>query len=98
MAGVIAAKRQAWRDFYVLVVSTKEEALAQAQVVLTALQEDVTLGKATWCLVLTPATASWEHDALLAEAAAHDATATRSRSTLRWVEGDPASPDIAIVA
>lgn len=97
MPRVIAAKRQAWRDFYALVVSTKEEALARARVALATLQEDATLGKLAWCLVLTPATASWEHDVLLAEVAAHDATAT-PRSTLRWVEGEPASPDIAILA
>ncbi len=93
----VIGKRQSWRDFIFLLQESREEAIAQAQAIVAALEQGRTPNKLVWRLILSPVTASWDHALRLSEPEEYPLTATAQRAIAVLAEGALEAPRLTVI-
>ena len=94
----VIGKRQSWRDFIFLLQESREEAIAQVQAIVAALEQDRTPNKLVWRLVLSPITASRDHALRLSEPEEYPLTATAQRTIAVLAAGALEAPHLTVIA
>lgn len=98
LPSTVIGKRQSWRDFIFLLQESREEAIARSQAIIAALEQDHTLGKLVWRLILSPITNSWDQALRLSEPEEYPLTTTAQRTIAVLAEGALESPHLMVIA